>query len=54
MVEAGLNVHQLVESVLIGDKILPALGPRLAVFPHPDSVVVRAPERSGQWRGGEG
>ena len=51
VVEAGFNVHQLVESVLIRDKILPTLGPGLALFPHPDSVVVRTPETSGQWAG---
>ena len=50
VVEAGFNVHQLVESVLIRDKIFPALGPRLPILPHPDSVVVRTPGRSGQVR----
>ena len=48
VVEAGFNVHQLVESVLVRHEVLPALGPRLAVLPHPDSVVVRTSERRGQ------
>ena len=51
VVQAGFNVHQLVESVLIRDKILPALGPRLPVFPHPDSVVLGTPDRSAQSAG---
>ena len=53
VVEAGFNVHQLVESVLIRDKIFPALGPRLPILPHPDSVVVGTPGRSGQVRSGQ-
>ena len=40
VVQAWLNVHQFVESVLIRDEKLPALGLDLSVLPDPDGVLV--------------
>ena len=40
VVQALLNVHKLVESVLIRDEKLPALGLDLSVLPDPDRVLV--------------